>query len=34
MLNSAGSKEVSVLERIVHGLHAVAKAMEEAPTEK
>jgi hypothetical protein len=31
MLNSAGSKEVSVLERIVHGLHAVAKAMEEAP---
>jgi len=34
MLNAVGTTELSVIERIVRGLHVVAKAMEEAPIEK
>ena len=34
MLNDVGSIELSVIERIVRGLHTVANAMEEAPIEK
>jgi len=34
MLNAVGSTELSVIERIVRGLHTVAKAMEDAPVEE
>ena len=34
MLDDVGSIELSVIKRIVRGLHTVAKAMEDAPPEK
>ena len=34
MLNAVGSTELSVIERIVRGLHTVAKAIEDAPVQE